>query len=285
MVRTLSLFLLSFLVLSPMQAKAAVSNPDFSAFLTEGGKLAKQGEWDRSEIAYLKAAKSPLPDERIKAYQGLKELYTRLRLFKKAERVEEKRSADSKFLNRIVPKNEKYYDSYEPAEGETYGKIAAREKVSLKWMIRANENKPLIAGKAIKIPKDRYTLHISKKKKIMEWRRGKEVIKIYPVSVGRKGMETPEGEFQVMSRVKHPTWYWLNEEIPADSPKNLLGPRWLGLNHKGYGIHGTRDPKSIGAAQSHGCIRMHNEDVEELFEWIPIGTKVFIRETLTREPS
>jgi lipoprotein-anchoring transpeptidase ErfK/SrfK len=278
MTRTLAILFLSFLFVFPLQGKAAISTPDFAALLNEGGTLAKEGEWDQSEIAFLKAAKSPLPDDRMKAYEGLMSLYKRLRLFKKAGRVEEKIKLEKALLGKIVPKDEKHYKTYKPEEGETYAKIAAREKVSLKWLLRANENKPLLAGKAIKIPKDRYTLHISKKKKIMEWRRGKDVVKTYSVSVGRKGMESPDGEFEVISRVKHPTWYWLNEEIPADSPKNLLGPRWLGINHKGYGIHGTKDPSSIGAAQSHGCIRMHNEDVEELFEWIPIGTKVFIHE-------
>jgi lipoprotein-anchoring transpeptidase ErfK/SrfK len=90
-------------------------------------------------------------------------------------------------------------------------------------------------------------------------------------------METPEGKFTIVNKVEDPIWYKLDKQYPPGSPKNLLGTRWMGLNQKGYGIHGTRNPKSIGMALSHGCIRMHNRDVEELFAWIPIGTKVIIK--------
>ena len=90
-------------------------------------------------------------------------------------------------------------------------------------------------------------------------------------------METPEGKFKVTTKVPHPVWYHEKKQIPPDSPENLLGTRWLGLDKKGYGIHGTRNPESINEAASHGCVRMYNHDVEELFEWIPVGTPVSIR--------
>jgi lipoprotein-anchoring transpeptidase ErfK/SrfK len=48
----------------------------------------------------------------------------------------------------------------------------------------------------------------------------------------------------------------------------------MGLGYKGYGIHGTNRPKSIGKAASHGCIRMRNQDVEDLFERVEVGDPV-----------
>ena len=64
--------------------------------------------------------------------------------------------------------------------------------------------------------------------------------------------------------------------IPA-GPDNPLGTRWIGLSTKGYGIHGTNVEDSIGKAASHGCIRMHRTDLEELFAQVEVGDEVEIR--------
>ena len=58
---------------------------------------------------------------------------------------------------------------------------------------------------------------------------------------------------------------------------NPLGTRWMGLSAKGYGIHGTNVPSSIGKSASHGCIRMRQSDLEELFEMVDIGVAVELR--------
>jgi lipoprotein-anchoring transpeptidase ErfK/SrfK len=55
---------------------------------------------------------------------------------------------------------------------------------------------------------------------------------------------------------------------------NPVGTRWLGLNRKGYGIHGTNNPRSIGKRASHGCVRMRNRDVEDLFARVAVGDVV-----------
>jgi hypothetical protein len=55
----------------------------------------------------------------------------------------------------------------------------------------------------------------------------------------------------------------------------VLGTRRLDLGD-GYGIHGTDNPASIGQSVSHGCVRMHNEDVERLYPMVPVGTAVYI---------
>ena len=64
--------------------------------------------------------------------------------------------------------------------------------------------------------------------------------------------------------------------IPAGTG-NPIGTRWLGLNRKGYGIHGTNEPGSIGKAASHGCIRLRNRDMEQLFRMVSVGDTVLIR--------
>jgi lipoprotein-anchoring transpeptidase ErfK/SrfK len=99
------------------------------------------------------------------------------------------------------------------------------------------------------------------------------VVKIYPIAVGKHSTPSPSGSFHIASRVVRPTWYQPGKAVPA-GPANPLGTRWMGLGYKGYGIHGTNRPKSIGKAASHGCIRMRNEDVEDLFARVEVGDPV-----------
>ncbi|MGA2130693.1 MAG: L,D-transpeptidase [Bryobacteraceae bacterium] len=106
------------------------------------------------------------------------------------------------------------------------------------------------------------------------------VVKVYPVAVGAAATPSPLGDFTVIDRVMHPTWYGPHKVAPPGK-RNPLGPRWIGLSRKGYGIHGTSNPRSIGHAASHGCIRMNNSDVEELFGLVAVGDAV----ELVAEPS
>lgn len=101
-----------------------------------------------------------------------------------------------------------------------------------------------------------------------------EVVKTYEIAVGKPSTPSPRGEFTVISRIKNPTWYGPGGQIAPPGKGNPVGTRWIGLSKKGYGIHGTNQPDSIGKAASHGCIRMRNRDVEELFERIMPGTAV-----------
>ena len=107
---------------------------------------------------------------------------------------------------------------------------------------------------------------------------GDRLIRLYDVAVGKASTPSPEGTYQVVTRVTNPTWYGPNEVVPAGS-RNPLGPRWLGLSTKGYGIHGTNAPRTIGRAASKGCIRMRNRDVEELFDLVQIGDTVELLHT------
>lgn len=272
-------FLVIFLLIFQAQPllAAAQKPPDFPRFIDKAQTLVEKGEWDSAEIAYLKATASPELNDRIAAYEGLVKLYKKLRLFKKAVRAQSKLDHERDFESKLLPEDDAYYQNYKLKRGDSYAKLASRYGVSQKWLIRANHGKPLLEGKNIRLPKLKYEIVVDKDERMLFWKRGREVIKSYPVSIGRKGMETPEGKFKVMTKVPHPVWYHQKKQIPPDSPENLLGTRWLGLDKKGYGIHGTRDPKSIHEAASHGCVRMHNHDVEELFEWIPVGTPVSIR--------
>ena len=100
-------------------------------------------------------------------------------------------------------------------------------------------------------------------------------VKVYKVAVGAHSSPSPTGTFKVVRRLTEPTYYHPGVVIPpgADNP---LGTRWIGLDRKGYGIHGTNQPRSIGHAASHGCIRMSRADLEELFTMVRVGDAVEI---------
>ena len=105
---------------------------------------------------------------------------------------------------------------------------------------------------------------------------GSYFVKDYPVGLGRGG-RTPESQFVVEDKIPKPDWY--PEEggvVPYGDPDNPLGTRWMGINSPSVGIHGTYTSSSIGTAASHGCIRMHLQQAEELFELVFVGTPVEI---------
>jgi lipoprotein-anchoring transpeptidase ErfK/SrfK len=107
-------------------------------------------------------------------------------------------------------------------------------------------------------------------------------VEIYDVAVGKPSTPSPVGTFTIVNRLAHPTYYRPGVVIgPGD--RNPLGTRWMGLSEKGYGIHGTDQPGSIGYAKSHGCIRLRNADVERLYERLRPGDVVELHAERTPE--
>ena len=101
-------------------------------------------------------------------------------------------------------------------------------------------------------------------------------VRRYRVGIGQDGT-TPLGNVRVLNKVVNPQYTGPdNRVIAANDPANPLGERWLDLGN-GYGIHGTIDPQSIGRAESRGCVRLHNADVEEIYNLLSVGSVVEIR--------
>jgi lipoprotein-anchoring transpeptidase ErfK/SrfK len=102
------------------------------------------------------------------------------------------------------------------------------------------------------------------------------VLAYFPVAVGAAASPSPTGEFEIVNRVANPAYYH-NGAVLEASENSPVGTRWIGLNLKGYGIHGTNAPRMIGRAASHGCIRLRNRDVERLYAMLRVGDVVRIR--------
>lgn len=107
---------------------------------------------------------------------------------------------------------------------------------------------------------------------------GEKVLAKYPVAIGKRGRETPTGEWQVMEKIKNPGWTsFKTGEYMAPGRENPLGSRWIGFWTDGQdmiGFHGTAKLDSIGKAVSNGCVRMYNRDVKQMFKMVKVGTIV-----------
>lgn len=127
---------------------------------------------------------------------------------------------------------------------------------------RLTEN--LFIGQILCIPQNpvRLEFRINISAKTLSVYRNGVIIKEYPIATGKPDTPTPTGTFTV-----------INKQLDPGGP---YGTRWLGLSKKGYGIHGTNAPDSIGTNASNGCIRMFNSDIEELFDITNTGTVVRI---------
>ncbi|WP_174734208.1 L,D-transpeptidase [Mesobacillus harenae] len=102
---------------------------------------------------------------------------------------------------------------------------------------------------------------------------------VVSAATGKTEELTPEGLFTVTVKAKNP--YYRKRDIPGGDENNPLGTRWIGFDAKDtdgrtYGLHGTNDPNSIGKYVSLGCIRLQNEAIVSLFDYIPVGTKVLV---------
>ncbi|MCX7747615.1 MAG: L,D-transpeptidase [Clostridia bacterium] len=109
-----------------------------------------------------------------------------------------------------------------------------------------------------------YSITVNTSAKTLSLYRDGSLFKTYPVAIGAPSTPTPKGSFRVKNK--------------AANPGGPFGARWLGLNAPGggYGIHGTNNPSSIGKAVSHGCVRMYNKDIIEVYNLVPVGTPVKI---------
>ncbi|MBU9724085.1 MULTISPECIES: L,D-transpeptidase [Bacillaceae] len=109
-----------------------------------------------------------------------------------------------------------------------------------------------------------------------------DVKQVFDVATGKINSLTPEGEYNIVVKAVEP--YYRKKDIEGGSPDNPLGSRWIGFDAEDtdgriYGVHGTNNPSSVGEYVTSGCVRMKNEDVEILFEEVPLGTKILVTES------
>jgi lipoprotein-anchoring transpeptidase ErfK/SrfK len=166
---------------------------------------------------------------------------------------------------------------YEIKPGDTLTKIAKKFKTTIELIQKANgiEGDMIMPGEKIKVWTASFTISIDKSQNILILKSDEEIIKTYVVATGTNN-STPVGKFKIVNKLVNPTWFKAGAVVAPDSPENILGSRWMGINMVGYGIRGTTDPKSVGKQVTQGCVRMVNSEVEELYAIVPVGTEVII---------
>jgi lipoprotein-anchoring transpeptidase ErfK/SrfK len=161
--------------------------------------------------------------------------------------------------------------------GTTVEMIVKGNELKRPDIIRPGQRLKVFAGKlGIVVSKSRHDLLLSADGRFF---------KRYQVATGRYE-KTPVGTFSIVERIPEPPWHRDDGKvIPFGDKENILGTRWMAIKAtgatpeiRGYGLHGTWDNASIGKSESAGCIRLRNEDIEELFEMVPVGTSVIIEE-------
>jgi lipoprotein-anchoring transpeptidase ErfK/SrfK len=166
---------------------------------------------------------------------------------------------------------------YEIKPGDTLNKIASNFKTTVD-LIRASNgitSDKITVGRKIKVWNAPFSIVVDKSQNILFLKSNEEIFKTYIVSTG-KNNSTPVGNFKITSKLLNPAWFRAGSVVPAGSPENILGTRWMGFELAGYGIHGTVDPQSLGKQVTQGCVRMTNSEVEELYSIVPEGTEVTI---------
>jgi len=170
--------------------------------------------------------------------------------------------------------------TYEIVPGDSLGKLAKKFNTTVQLIKIANNIKSDVirTGEKLRIWTAPFNILVNKSQNVLFLKTGEEVLKIYHVSTGKDNI-TPVGTFKIATKIENPVWFRANgAPIPSESPDNPLGSRWMGFDvDVHYGIHGTIHPEDIGKQVTEGCVRLKNEDVEELFNIVPAGTKVVIQ--------
>ena len=166
---------------------------------------------------------------------------------------------------------------HDVVKGDTLGELAKKYGTTIELIKRSNnlDNNIIRIGQKLRIWRGEFNIFVDKSQNILILKEGDNVIKVYNVSTG-KNNSTPVGNFKITSKLTDPVWFNRGVVVPPESPANVLGSRWLGFDIPGYGIHGTIEPDKIGEQVTAGCVRMRNEDVEELYSIIPVGTQVAV---------
>ena len=166
---------------------------------------------------------------------------------------------------------------YEIKPGDSLDKIARAFNTTSELIKKSNNltSGRIIPGQKLRIWAEKFSIFVDKSQNILVLKSGDEIIKTYRVSTGKNNC-TPVGNFKITSKLPNPVWFKAGAVVPPESPENVLGSRWLGFDLPSYGIHGTIEPETIGKQITEGCVRMTNQEVEELFALVPMGTEVTI---------
>lgn len=233
----------------------------------------------RAEVLYQNAVDLEAEDQLVQAARVYQDLKKEFPNFKRISDVEKQLwDLNMKILFSPVITEKSIVYKVEPQD--TLIKIAKKYNTTVEFIVRSNNLKSdlIRPGNRFKISTAKYSVIVDKSQNSLTLKADDEVFKVYPVATGKYN-STPAGSFTIVEKLRNPDWYRGGEGvIPANSPENILGTRWLGFSEPQYGIHGGANQEDLGKQLTNGCIRMLNADVEELFAVLPRGAEVTVVE-------
>jgi LysM repeat protein len=196
------------------------------------------------------------------------------------------RVCEATLFSATVTPGDPLVETYVVQAGDVLIRIGRQFDVPAEALMMINgirDARTIREGQPLKIPRGPFHVKIDKSDFRLDVYLGDLYVRSYRVGLGAGG-GTPAGAWRVKERLTNPTYYppasaGEKRIVAADDPENPLGEHWIGLEgiddqtrgHEGYGIHGTIEPESIGQAVSMGCVRMHNEEVAQLYQLLLPG--------------
>lgn len=183
---------------------------------------------------------------------------------------------------------------YDVVAGDNPLRIVSRDKLTcgpnaiLYWSQSGSlDPKRLKVGDRLLIPLETLSIHVSLERHLLGVYLGDTLVKEFTVGVGKPSTPTYPGVYEVKDKYLNPDWHSPHGVIPYGDPKNELGDAWIPISSaekpKGYGIHGTNKPDTVGTDCSNGCVRLRNEEAVEMTSWVRTArgdgqaTRVYIR--------
>lgn len=178
-------------------------------------------------------------------------------------------------------------ETYIVQRGDSLERIAGKFGTTVELLRKSNAlRRDLIhPGDVLRVFNGTFEIEISKSRNDLVLLMNDRFFKRYQAGTGKHGT-TPAGVFKIADKIAEPPWWRPDGRVlPFGHEENVLGTRWMSIaaiegtaDVRGYGIHGTWEPETIGRQESEGCVRLLNHDVEELFMLVPVGTRVVIFE-------
>lgn len=265
------------IIIRPDELKAE-SKKDAEDFKSIEKPVSKKPETSGLDIAdkYLKEGK------KYEARNSLSDLFINKKIPEKQEEIKERLDKLNEELI-FSPLASPDASMYTVQPGDSLARIAKRYNTNYELIMKMNGKVPnrLNIGDQLKILTGKTKILISKSNFTLTLLLNEHYVKQYRIATG-KNDKTPVGTFEVKNKMKEPVWYSPDGGVFSYGHKeNVLGTRWIGFKDKpdlrGYGIHGTTQPETIGTESSNGCIRMLNSDVEELYDFVTLNTEIVIQ--------
>ncbi|MDD5772616.1 MAG: L,D-transpeptidase family protein [bacterium] len=265
--------------------------------VTKANAYKKLNNPQEAEKVYLEVAKN-FPDNKYidEAWLGLGEIY------KEQKKWDDAANYFNRVINTFPDKNSAKNAEKSLDEINFYLFLHPDSSKGIKYTIRRGDNLQNIAKKYnmppgliakvngvqdvrnlsvdqdIIIPKVKLKIKVDLSDRALILFNNDKRVKKYLIAIGADNSRTPTGKFVITEKMVNPRWDFGGKVYQPLAPDNRLGTRWMAISARGYGIHGTNDPAVIGQNITNGCVRLYNQDVEELFDIVPEGTEVEIAE-------